>query len=336
MMRSIPIMAIALAGLIHLAVAPMHYAHAPAHGIFFAAVGIVEILWALAFWRRPLPGLYYVGLAAAGGLVVLWAITRALPAPFGHGPEAIEAGGLVCKVSELTGVIALGMLALRGQLPGIARRPAWRVAGEALALALIMGWGSWGVGYAATLWWPALGPQEAVLHEGHAHDQEAMGGHNEWPHSLGGHETPAPVAEVHLHDESGHDREAEGSSAMVTSGPLRIEGAWARPADAGGMSAAYLVISNVGEAADALVAARSEVAQAVELHQSRLVGDVIQMRPMERVEVPAGGRVTLAPGGYHLMLIGLRRALRPGERFPIVLRFEKGGEITADVEVRQP
>ncbi len=326
MMRAIPVMAIALAGLIHLAVAPMHYAHAPAHGIFFALAGGVEILWALAFWRRPSLRLYHTGLAVAGGLVVLWAVTRALPAPFGHGPEAIEASGLVCKVSELTGVIALGMLALRGQLPGIARRPAWRVAGEALALALIMGWVSWGVGYAATPWWPALGPQEAVLHEGHAHDQEAMGGH----------EASGLAMQEPFHGESGHEHEIGGSGAAVASSPLRIEGVWARPAGVGATSAVYLTISNVGETADALVAARSEVAQAVELHQSRLVSDVIQMRPVERVEVPAGGRVTLAPGGYHLMLIGLRRELRPGERFPIVLRFERGGEIAVDVEVRQP
>jgi copper(I)-binding protein len=327
-MQAVPIVAIALAGAIHLGVAPMHYAHAPAHGIFFAVAGIVEILWALAFWRQPSLKLYFIGLALAGGLVVLWAITRALPAPFGHGPEAIEAGGLVCKVSELTGIIALMMLAWRGQLPGVTQRPVWRVAGEALALALIMGWGSWGLGYAATPWLPTLDAQETALHTEHTHDHEMMNGH----------QTPTPLAETHLHGEPGHDHdhEAEGAGVMATSGALHIESAWARPAEAGGMSAAYLVISNVGETADALVAAKSEVAQVVELHQTRRVGDVMQMQPVEQIEVPAKGRVELVPGGYHLMLIGLQRELHPGERFPLVLRFEKGGEISVDVEVRQP
>lgn len=314
-MRSISIAAIALAGVIHLGIAPIHYAHAPAHGIFFAAAGIAEILWALAFWRRPSLRLYHTGLALAGGLVVLWAITRALPAPFGHGPEMIEARGVVCKLSELIGLLALVLLALQGRLPGEVKWPLWRVAGEALALALVVGWASWGIGYAATPWLPALGPQEAVLHEEHAH------------------ESSTPATEAHLHEEHGH--EAESSGTAVASGALRIEGAWARPGDAGGISAVYLVVSNTGETADALVAAQSEVAQVVELHQSRMAGDVMQMRPVERVEVPAGGRVELAPGGYHMMLIGLRRELRPGERFPIILRFERGGEITVDVEVRQ-
>jgi len=327
-MQAVPIVAIALAGVIHLGVAPMHYAHAPAHGIFFAVAGIVEILWALAFWRWSSLKLYYTGLALAGGLVILWAITRVLPAPFGHGPEPIEAGGLVCKISELTGMIALMMLAWRGQLLGVAQRPAWRVVGEALALALIIGWGSLEIGYAATPWLPTLGAQETALHAEHTHDHEIMNGH----------QTPTPLAETPLHREPGHEHDYEAGSAdvMATSENLHIESAWARPGDAGGMSAAYLVISNVGETADALVAAKSEVAQVVELHQTRQVGDVMQMQPVERIEVPAKGRVELVPGGYHLMLIGLQRELHPGERFSLVLRFEKGGEISVDVEVRQP
>jgi hypothetical protein len=51
--RLIPTVTIALAGLVHLLIVPAHYAHAPAHGIFFALAGIVQITWAVAFWRRP-------------------------------------------------------------------------------------------------------------------------------------------------------------------------------------------------------------------------------------------------------------------------------------------
>ncbi|MCS7222768.1 MAG: copper chaperone PCu(A)C [Anaerolineae bacterium] len=317
-MRSISVVAIALAGVIHLVITPFHYDHAPAHGIFFAVAGIAEILWALAFWRRPSLRSYYIGLAVAGGLVVLWGITRALPAPFGHGPEPIEALGVVCKLSELIGLSALIMLALQGRLTEGVKRPAWRTASEALTLALVLGLASWGIGYAATPWLPTLGPQEAISHEGHVHD----------------HEAPAPATEAHLHGESSH--EAEDSDKTVTLGALRIKAAWARPGSVDGTSAVYLTVSNAGEATDALIAAQSEVAQAVELHQTRMMGDVMQMQPVERVEVPARGWVELTPGGYHIMLIGLRRELRPGERFPISLRFEQGGEITIDVEVRQP
>ncbi|MCQ3980642.1 MAG: hypothetical protein DPW09_45120, partial [Anaerolineae bacterium] len=56
--RSICVITIALAGLVHLLIAPAHYAHAPAHGLFFAAAGIVQCIWAVAFWRRPSLALY--------------------------------------------------------------------------------------------------------------------------------------------------------------------------------------------------------------------------------------------------------------------------------------
>ena len=54
------------------------------------------------------------------------------------------------------------------------------------------------------------------------------------------------------------------------------------------------------------------------------------------IEVPAGGQVELKPGGYHVMLIGLMRDLSDGEKFPLTLQFEKGGEVTVEAEVRQP
>ena len=54
------------------------------------------------------------------------------------------------------------------------------------------------------------------------------------------------------------------------------------------------------------------------------------------IEVPAGGQVELKPGGYHVMLIGLTRDLTDGEKFPLTLQFEKGGEVTVEAEVRQP
>lgn len=173
MMRYISMAAIALAGLIHLGLAPEHYAHAPAHGIFFVGAGIVEISWALAFWRCPTQALYRTGLALVGGMIVLWAITRVLPAPFGHGLEAINVSGLACKGSELIGIIALVMLALQGQLIGVTRPSVLRAGGEALALALIVGFAFFGIGHAMAPPLPALGPQEEDVHEEHAHGHEA-------------------------------------------------------------------------------------------------------------------------------------------------------------------
>lgn len=306
MMRYIPIATLALAGVIHLVIAPEHYAHAPAHGVFFALAGIAEILWALAFWRRPTPRRYHLGLALAGGLIVLWAITRVLPAPFGHGPEPVNASGLVCKASELIGVVALVMLAAQGQLMGTIRQPPLRSAGEALALALVVGLVSYGASYAATPLLPTLGPQEELGHE------------------------------EHIQGESAHEHKAPAAGPTVIAGELRIEGAWAWPAAAGETAAVYLTIANSGHMADALVSAHTEVAQTVELHEMHMEGDVMHMQPVPQFEIPAHRQVALQPGDGHLMLIGLKRELKPGDHFPLGLHFASGGEVTVTVEVRQP
>jgi copper(I)-binding protein len=125
---------------------------------------------------------------------------------------------------------------------------------------------------------------------------------------------------------------------------ITIEDAWARAAavgmagqgGAGPTSAVYLVIRNEGRAADRLTAARSDVARAAELHESRMDGGVMRMSPVPAIAVPAGGRVELRPGGLHIMLIDLQRELKAGERFPVILQFEQSGPITVQAEVRQP
>jgi len=116
-------------------------------------------------------------------------------------------------------------------------------------------------------------------------------------------------------------------------GDLTIEQPWAR-ASAGPArnGAAFLVIHNSG-AADRLVAASGDVAGRVELHTHLMEGDVMKMRQIEAVEVPAKGMATLQPGGYHVMMIGLVEPLNEGEKFPLTLTFEKAGEVTIDVTI---
>lgn len=116
-------------------------------------------------------------------------------------------------------------------------------------------------------------------------------------------------------------------------GDLTIAHPWAR-ASAGPArnGAAYLSVRNGGEA-DRLVAVAGDVAERVELHTHRTEGTVMQMRQVEAVEVPAGGTATLQPGGFHIMLIGLKQPLKEGERFPLLLTFEKAGAVTVEVKV---
>ncbi|MGF1592619.1 MAG: copper chaperone PCu(A)C [Kiloniellaceae bacterium] len=117
-------------------------------------------------------------------------------------------------------------------------------------------------------------------------------------------------------------------------GDLTIGHPWAR-ASAGlaRNGAAYLTLHNAGATGDRLVAASSDVAEHIELHTHLMEGDVMKMRRVEAIEVPAGGDVALQPSGLHIMLIGLKAPLVEGERFALTLRFAEAGEIAVEFAV---
>ena len=91
------------------------------------------------------------------------------------------------------------------------------------------------------------------------------------------------------------------------------------------------------ETADRLVAVQADVANAVEIHETQMEGDVMRMRQVEGgIELPPRTQVELKPGGYHIMLIGLTRDLAVGDKFPITLQFASGATLEVEAEVRQP
>ena len=96
---------------------------------------------------------------------------------------------------------------------------------------------------------------------------------------------------------------------------------------------AYLSVRNAGAAGDKLVSATAEVAASVELHEMKMDGNVMRMREVSAVDVPAGQAVELKPGGLHIMLMGLKTPLKQGDKFPLKLKFEKAGEVTVTVNV---
>lgn len=180
---------IVLAGVVHLVVTPIHWAHAPAHGLFFAVVGVLEIAWGVAFWRRPSPALYAVGWVLAGSLVVLWIVTRLWAAPFHGVPEPVDLGGVVCKLAEVLGVVSLVALTVTGA-SAEAKGNVWRTMAVLLALSVVVGLATYGVGRAVEPLFPAL----AASHE-HAHDAGDAG------HS---HDTGSSSDQTHEHGDSGH------------------------------------------------------------------------------------------------------------------------------------
>lgn len=120
-------------------------------------------------------------------------------------------------------------------------------------------------------------------------------------------------------------------SALGAAG-IEVLQPWSRPAVSGTTGIGYMVLVSHGPA-DALVRVESPVAARVEMHSSSMAGGVMSMQKEERVAVPAGGRTTFGPGSYHLMLIGLTRTLKAGDKAPATLSFASGAKVKAVFQV---
>ena len=127
------------------------------------------------------------------------------------------------------------------------------------------------------------------------------------------------------------------TTAAVAAGSVKIASAWAR-ATAPGQTTAAVYLEMTSETTAALVAAGTPLARRAELHSMSMEGGVMRMRPLSRIELPAGKRVKLAPGGAHLMLLDLKQPLKPGDRVPLVLSVQSSGTslttLKIDAEVR--
>lgn len=99
--------------------------------------------------------------------------------------------------------------------------------------------------------------------------------------------------------------------------------------------AAYLTLVNQGDAPDRLLAVNADIAHIVELHETKMDGNMMEMRPIDGLDIPAGDTVKLEPGGYHIMLIDLAQDLAAGDTVSITLSFEKAGEMVVPAQVQQ-
>ena len=118
-------------------------------------------------------------------------------------------------------------------------------------------------------------------------------------------------------------------------GSMRIEHPNARPTPPGARTGGvYFTLHNMGTEADRLLRVASSVSDTVELHSMTMDGNVMRMRAVRAIDVPAGARVALGSGGYHVMLIGLRNPLAAGGSVPLTLTFERAGtiDVVADIE----
>lgn len=119
-------------------------------------------------------------------------------------------------------------------------------------------------------------------------------------------------------------------------GPISVENAWSRAtAEDVQVAVGYLTIRNNGDAPDRLVSASAIFAGQTEIHQTKMVDGVMQMRPVtDGVPIPAKGTVALEPNSYHLMFIRFKGPLKKGDAFLGTLTFEHAGnvEVTFHVE----
>lgn len=160
------------------------------------------------------------------------------------------------------------------------------------------------------------------------------------------------------------------TTTEATSVDVTVADVWARPVEdltAKDTSAVYMVIT-AGAEGDSLVKASvpSDVAGTVELHETvaadegesmegdsmestttamsgdsmatetTMGGGMMSMQPVEAIEVPADGSVALEPGGFHIMLLDVKKVLAVGDTIEVTLTFEKAGEVQATAEVREP
>jgi copper(I)-binding protein len=122
------------------------------------------------------------------------------------------------------------------------------------------------------------------------------------------------------------------SSGALAAAPVSVTGAWTRatlPHQSEG--AAYLTLQS--QSGDTLTDISSPEAGMVMLHQSTQKGGMAGMEDMDSLALPAGKTVTLAPGGTHLMLMDLKRSLKPGDTLHLSLHFAKGGSQDVAVPV---
>lgn len=115
--------------------------------------------------------------------------------------------------------------------------------------------------------------------------------------------------------------------------PIEVQNAWARATAAGAKAGGvFLTITDKG-GPDRLVGASTPVAAVAEVHETINDNGVMRMRPIPALPLQPGQPVVLKPGGYHIMLMGMKQQLKDGETFPVTLNFEKAGSVTTTVHV---
>lgn len=124
------------------------------------------------------------------------------------------------------------------------------------------------------------------------------------------------------------------AAVPASAGPLTVSHAWARATPPGStVGAVYLMLDNSGGPADRLLAASSPAADMVQVHVTEHEGNMMTMRRVDPLDIAAGATLTFAPGGMHVMLMGLKAPLVAGHPLTLTLHFEHRGDVEVDAQV---
>ncbi|MBT4880791.1 MAG: copper chaperone PCu(A)C [Alphaproteobacteria bacterium] len=115
---------------------------------------------------------------------------------------------------------------------------------------------------------------------------------------------------------------------------IHISGPFSR-ATTGKNGAIFMDLKNAGSSNDKLVGVACPLARSVELHNTVKEGKVMKMRTVESIDLPIKTSASLAPGGKHIMLMGLYNPLKEGENLTLTLFFERAGQITLEIPIAQ-
>ena len=126
------------------------------------------------------------------------------------------------------------------------------------------------------------------------------------------------------------------SAQEIKAGGLVLSHAWARATPGGAeVGGGYLTIENKGTAPDKLLGGSSPAAAEIEVHEMAMKNNVMTMRPVSGgLSIPPGQTITFTPGGYHIMMMGLKAPLKQGDRVPMTLQFEKAGKVDVTLDVQ--
>jgi len=125
-----------------------------------------------------------------------------------------------------------------------------------------------------------------------------------------------------------------GVLAAPASAEVAVKEAWVRATPgAAKVTAGYAVLANGGSVDDVLTGVRTPVAGMAHLHASTGPDGMMRMESVKELRVPAGAEIALKPGDYHVMIMGLQKALKVGEDVPLTFSFKNQGDVTVNARV---